>query len=162
MNSVIEDFNKTIDEFMQKLITQFPNETKLKSYYSAFKISKMYDKTLPIKIYMGGCINFTEQIKNRDSEFFVNRKTFVEGVAKCSSFSDDIGLVNYWKNLSDDTKKAIWDYIQTLYVLGEMYINKDVALINKINSIYNNLSHDEFNNMNSTQKISDNLKSKLE
>lgn len=162
MNSVVEDFNKTIDEFMQKLITQFPDETKLKSYYSAFKISKMYDKTLPIKIYMGGCINFTDQIKNRDSEFFVNRKTFVEGIAKCSSFSDDIGLVNYWKNLSDDTKKAIWDYIQTLYVLGEMYINKDVALINKINSIYNNLSQDEFNNMNNTKEISENLKSKLE
>ena len=62
--NVIEEFNKTLEEFINKMILQFPEETKLKTYYSAFKVTKMYDKSMPIKIYMGGCLSFTEQIYN--------------------------------------------------------------------------------------------------
>lgn len=151
---VVIDFNTTLEEFIIKMQNQFPQETKLKSYYSAFKVSKMYDSTLPIKIFMGGCLSFEKQIKNRDSDFFVNRKTFVEGLTKCTSFSDDIGLVNYWQSLDDDSKKAIWDYIQTLFVMGKMYVNNDTTLINNINNIYNNLSHEEFENVNKNNEFS--------
>lgn len=158
---VVEDFNNTLDEFIQKLISQFPQESKLKSYHSVFKMSKMYDKGVPIKIYMGGCINFKDQIKSRDSDFFVNRKQFVEGMAKCSSFSDDIGLVNYWHSLSEETKKAMWDYVQTLFVLGEMYINNDTTLINQINDIYNNLDKEEFDKMSNTNELSSEFKNKF-
>jgi hypothetical protein len=142
-NNIIEEFNKTLDEFINKLILQFPNESKIKTYYSAFKVTKMYDKTMPLKIYMGGCLPFTEQIKNRDSEFFAKRKTFVDRLQQSSSFTDDIGLVNYWENLSEKSKTSIWDYVQTLFVMGEMYINKDSTFIHKINKVYNQLSFDK-------------------
>lgn len=141
--TVIEEFNKTMEEFINKMILQFPQETKLKTYYSAYKVTKIYDKTMPIKIFMGGCLQFTEQIKSRDTEFFAKRKAFVDKIKKASSFSDDIGLVNYWENLSDNSKNAIWDYVQTLFVMGEMYVNKDTSIIQKINSVYNKVSFDE-------------------
>lgn len=141
--TVIEEFNKTMEEFINKMILQFPQETKLKTYYSAYKVTKIYDKTMPIKIFMGGCLQFTEQIKSRDTEFFAKRKAFVDKIQKASSFSDDIGLVNYWENLSDNSKNAIWDYVQTLFVMGEMYVNKDTSIIQKINSVYNKVSFDE-------------------
>lgn len=140
---VLEEFNKTLDEFINKMILQFPQETKLKTYYSAFKVTKMYDKTMPIKIYMGGCLQFSDQIKSRDTEFFAKRKAFVNKIAQASSFTDDTGLVNYWENLSDNSKNAIWDYVQTLFVMGEMYVNKDTSIIQKINSVYNKVSFDE-------------------
>jgi len=142
-STIIEEFNKTLEEFINKMILQFPQETKLKTYYSAYKVTKMYDKTMPIKIFMGGCLQFSDQIKSRDTEFFAKRKGFVDKLQKASSFSDDIGLVNYWENLSDNSKKAIWDYVQTLYVMGEMYVNKDTSIIQKINSVYNKVSFDE-------------------
>ena len=140
---VIDEFNKTLDEFINKMILQFPEETKLKTYYSAYKVTRMYDKTMPLKIYMGGCLQFSEQIRNRDTNFFAKRKAFVNKIAQASSFTDDTGLVNYWENLSDVSKNAIWDYIQTLFVMGEMYINKDSSIVQKINSVYNNISFDE-------------------
>lgn len=146
MNSnvkVVDEFNKTLDEFINKMILQFPVETKLKTYYSAFKVTKMYDKSMPIKIFMGGCLNFTQQIKDRDTEFFAKRETFVNRIKEASSFTDDTGLVNYWENLSDASKTAIWDYIQTLFVMGEMYINKDSSIVKKINNVYDNLSFNE-------------------
>jgi hypothetical protein len=140
---VLEEFNKTLDEFINKMILQFPQETKLKSYYSAFKVTRMYDKTVPIKIYMGGCLQFTNQIKSRDTDFFSKRKTFVNKISTASSFTNDTGLVNYWGSLTDNSKNAIWDYVQTLFVMGEMYINKDSSIVQQINNVYNNISFNE-------------------
>lgn len=138
--SVLNEFNNTLDEFINKMIVQFPQETKLKTYYSAFKVTKMYDHSMPIKMFMGGCLEFSEQIKMRDTKFFQTRKTFVDKVSQASSFTNDTGLVNYWESLSDNSKNAIWDYIQTLFVMGQMYINNDNSIINNINKIYDNIS----------------------
>ncbi len=145
MNStnIIDEFNNTLNDFISKMIIQFPNETKLKTYYSAFKVTKMYNKNIPIKMFMGGCLSFTEQIKNRDAEFFKKRTEFVDKLKRCSSFTDDIGLVDYWDSLSETSRTAIWDYIQTLYVMGEMYINQDNTTIESINQFYNKISLDD-------------------
>jgi hypothetical protein len=151
-SKIVGEFNKTLDEFMNKMIVQFPQEKKLKTYYSAYKVTKMYDSCIPIKIFMGGCLEFEKPIKTRDSNFFTKRKYFMEKVVQASSFADDTGLVNYWETLNDKSKDAIWDYIQTLFVMGEMYVNKDSSIIQKINSVYNKCS---FNNSMQTLKEND-------
>jgi hypothetical protein len=158
---VIDEFNKTLSEFINKLIIQFPEETKLKKYNSAYKVTKMYDSSIPIKLYMGGCMKFSEQIKNRDSEFFQKRETFVNAVKQYSSFTNDIGLVDYWTNLNDSSKNAIWDYIQTLYVMGEMYVNKDTTILRNIDNVYNNITKDDFENMSKNESMSSDLISKI-
>ena len=161
MNNIIKEFNITLEEFIIKLSNQFSTETKIKVYLNTFRVTKMYNSQLPLKIYMGGCLNFKDQIKNRDSDFFINRKQFVERVNNCTSFADDIGLVDHWLNLSDESKTSIWDYIQTLFVMGEMYISNNTNLMNNINNLYNNLSKDDINNINNNEELSDNLKTKL-
>ena len=142
-NKILLDFNKVLDEFIEKMILQFPQESKLKSYKSAYNVTKMYDKTMPIKIAMGGMLPYKDHIKTRNEDFFRNKKTFIDKAVIASSFSNDLGLVNYWATLSDVSKIAIWEYIQTLFVLGEMYINNDSNIISSINKIYNNLSFNE-------------------
>lgn len=137
---ILTDFNTVLDEFIEKMILQFPEESKLKSYKSAYNVTKMYDKSMPIKVAMGGMLPFKTQIKDRDEDFFKSRETFLEKAVVASSFSNDLGLVNYWDNLSENSKTAIWEYIQTLFVLGEMYINNDSEVMNKIHRIYNNFS----------------------
>lgn len=155
-NKIIEEFNKTLDEFINKMILQFPQENKLKSYYSAYKVTKMYDKTMPIKVFMGGCLEFSDQIKRRDSEFFEKRDSFIDKLKTASSFTDDIGLKNYWYSLTENSKNAIWDYIQTLYIMGEMYINKDSTIVNNIYDFYNKLSlNDSLQNINENDTLTD-------
>ena len=90
--------------------------------------------------------------------FFINKKTFVDKCVKASSFSDDIGLRDRWDYTPELTKKSIWDYIQTLYVLGEMYIKKEHGTIDQINHVYNSMSVSElerFENDNVTQLSDD-------
>ena len=140
---IICDFNTLLDEFIEKMILQFPQESKLKSYKSAYRVMITCNKTMPIKIAMGGMLSFKEQIKNRDEQFFKKRQTFIDKAVTATSFSDDLGLVNYWETLTDTSKTAIWDYIQTLFVLGEMYINNDNEVINNVYELHDSLSFNE-------------------
>lgn len=163
MDQILTKFNTIIDEFIVKMLNAFPDEQKLRTYYNAFKISKLYSKQLPIQIFMGGCLDFEQQIKTRDSEFFINRKTFVDKCVRASSFSNDIGLRDRWELTPEITRKSIWDYIQTLYVLGEMYIKKDKSVVEKINQIYDSMSISEmkrFENDSITQ-FSDDFTQKI-
>lgn len=164
MSSIIEKFNEVMNEFMLKMIDAFPYEPKLKTYYNAFKISKMYQQQLPVEIFMGGCMNFSHQIKDRNVEFFINRPSFVDKCVRASSFIDDTGLRDKWDSTSDITKNSIWDYIQTLYVLGEIYINKNETLINKINNIYDSMSISELQRFKdeNVKEFSQEFKSKIE
>lgn len=143
MDQILTQFNTLIEEFIVKMLNAFPDEQKLRTYYNAFKISKLYSKQLPIQIFMGGCLDFEQQIKTRDAEFFINRKTFIDKCVRASSFSNDIGLRDRWESTPEITKKSIWDYIQTLYVLGEMYIKKDQDVVDKINQVYDSMSISE-------------------
>jgi hypothetical protein len=144
MSDILKNFNEILSEFILKMIATFPDEKKLRTYYRAFTISKGYNIQMPLQLFMGGCMSFEEQIKARDANFFLNRPTFVNKMVNCSSsFSDDTGIKNHWINLNDNTKNSIWEYIQTLYVMGELYINKNSDLINKIAEVYDNMSATE-------------------
>lgn len=163
MDDILNKFNTILQEFIEKMLTAYPDEQKLKTYYNAYKIAKLYSKQLPIQIFMGGCLDYADQIKARDVEFFINKKTFVDKCVKASSFSNDIGLRDRWDTTPEKTKKSIWDYVQTLFVLGELYISKDKSLVDKINKIYESMSFGEmkrFENENVTH-FSDDFTKKI-
>ena len=140
---VVDQFNFVMDEFINKMIVTFPDEKKLRTFYSIFKSSKMFQKDIPLKMFMGGSIPFKDQIKNRNADFFLNRPTFIESCVKVSSFSNDIGLVDQWNKSR------------------EMYISKDSDAINKINSFYNNFSSDEYQKLESSTDIDTYINNKL-
>ncbi len=140
---VTTQFNTILDEFMNKMVTTFPEQKKLSTYYKAFKVSRMYDNSLPLQVFMGGCMHYTEEIRERDEGFFKNKSSFVDSVGKCSNFGTDTGLVDYWDSLSLSTRKSIWDYVQTLFVMGENIINKTPKLLSQTRAIYDNMSMGE-------------------
>ena len=106
MDNVSSEFNKILDEFMSKMVHTFPEQGKLNTYYKAFKVAKTVNNLMPLQLFMGGCLNFKDQIKSRDEEFFKKRPEFVEKCNSYSSFSNDIGMVEYWDTISDTTKKS--------------------------------------------------------
>ena len=161
MNKILDEFNNTLDEFISKMINQFPEEKKLVKYYQVFKFTKVYDKSLPIKIYMSTSLSSKEYIKNRDDEYFLNCKPLQERAVELSSFSSETGLQEQWTTLSDASKTAIWDYIQTLFVMGEMYINSDHNAIEELTNIRNNFDRNEVNNIYNNNGFTEKFKSKI-
>lgn len=147
---ILKDFNNILNEFICKMSKTFPQEPKIKIYYRMFDMAKRFNPILPMRVFMGGCMLFEDQIKTRDSEFFLTHEKFVNKCVSYSSFSDDMGLKNHWGELSDSTKQNIWDYIQTLYVLGEKYINNDSIILSEIQDTYMKVSTSELKRFESS------------
>lgn len=156
MSELLEEFNNTLDEFVSKMINQFPEETKLTKYYQIFKFTKVYDKSLPIKIFMSSTLSNKEKIKNRDEKYFMYDSTsyFRKSAVELSTFSSETGLIDKWENLSDNSKTAIWDYIQTLFVMGEMYINKNENAMEQIRLVDKNFNRNEVNHIYQSKQVS--------
>jgi hypothetical protein len=85
---------------------------------------------------MAGCVDYKTQIKQRDDLFFLNDELVNSRARNFGNFTQDCGLDKYWDQLTPSTKKAIWDYIQSLFILGEIIVNKNKELFNKYNSMY--------------------------
>tara|TARA_B110000858_G_C17615574_1_gene386525 strand:- start:231 stop:725 length:495 start_codon:yes stop_codon:yes gene_type:complete len=136
-NELVTEFNRILDEFVSKMINQFPDQTNFVKYDNLYKIGKIVDKTLPIKIFMGGCIQFTDEIKQKNENFFKNRSNFVTSCSKIGNFSSDIGLIEYWDKIVVGTKEAIWQYIQTLFALGSYYMKINNLVNDDIEKYYN-------------------------
>lgn len=131
----ISKFNSLLEELLQKLIAKFQND-KLKSYRRFFLMMKNVQPKMPANLFMSGCINYRNEIKSRDENFFITSSDIKEKSKYFGNFTEDCGIESYWSELSIQTKNAIWDYIQTLFVLGEIIINKDQELFKKYNNMY--------------------------
>lgn len=142
----IDNFNKLFEEFMEKIISKFPY-TRLKTYYRGFKILKSSSPATPANLFMAGCVEYKNHIKQRDDNFFLKSKSINDTARNFGNFTEDCGLNTYWSELTPATKKAIWDYIQSLFVLGEIIVNKDKALFAKYNSMYSSDYKSEINNL---------------
>ena len=148
----IDNFNKLFEEFLEKIISKFPY-ARLKTYYRGFKILKTSSPATPSNLFMAGCVEYKAQIKQRDDAFFLKNKNVMDRAKNFGNFTEDCGLDTYWNELTSTTKKAVWDYIQSLFVLGEIIVNKDKTLFAKYNNMYASDYKSEINNLH-TEKFS--------
>ena len=134
MQTAVDKFNLLFEEFLEKIITAFPND-KLKTYRRGFLLLKTTSPKVPVNLFMAGCVNYKTEITARNDNFFLGDKVIKEKANMFGNFTDDCGLDKYWNQLSNSTKKAVWDYIQSLFVLGEVIIGDDKKLFDKYNSL---------------------------
>lgn len=144
--SEIKKFNDLFEEFLEKIIAKFPYQ-KLKTYRKGFFLLKAASPNVPVNLFMSGCIDYKKEIKTRNETFFLKDKKISETANVFGNFTGDSGLDTYWGELSSNTKNAIWDYIQSLFVLGEMITNKDNKSFQKYNKLYASDYKKEVNNL---------------
>ena len=149
MSSEVTKFNNLLEEFLEKIISAFPND-KLKTYRRGFLLLKTTSPKIPVNLFMAGCIKFKKEIIARDDLFFIKNNTVQEKAKMFGNFTDDCGLDTHWDMLSKNTKKAIWDYVQSLFILGEIIINNNSDLFDKYNSLYLTDYKKEINNLHSS------------
>lgn len=148
----VSKFNDLFEELLEKLISKFQNE-KLKSYRKFFIMTKTVSPSVPVNIFMSGCVNYKEQIKTRNDKFFITSEEIKEKSKYFGNFTEDCGISDYWDKLSDNTKTAIWDYIQSLFVLGEIIVNKDSKTFEKYNKMYLKDFKDDLKNINNSNDL---------
>ena len=148
----VTKFNNLLEELLDKMIAKFQND-KLMSYRRFFILMKTMKPKTPVNLFMSGCVNYKDQIKTRNEDFFLTSSEIQEKSKYFGNFTEDCGLSSYWSELTDSTKCAIWEYIQTLFVLGEIIINKDKIMFERYNKFYLSDFKDDIVNINNSNVL---------
>lgn len=108
--SSVQAFISVMDEFLQELVKTFPEEKKIKVYYNSFKTMKKVNSRKILDTFMAEVEKHSDKIVNKDESYFLNSE---------DDFLKDLNIAKWWNDdLSENTKNAIWQYMNTLYVLG--------------------------------------------
>lgn len=103
--TTIAAFNEMMGQFLGELAQTFPEEPKIKEAQAAPRTRATFDK------FMKDLAPFANHMMGKnDVEFFVEANPVVK----------NLNLHNIWKteDCTENTKAAIWQYYQTLYMLG--------------------------------------------
>lgn len=109
--SSVNAFNDMMGQFLAELHKTFPEEKGIKKCMSGFEIMRTSNPRLVVDGFMASVTPFAEQISSKDDAFFLNE-------AKNLDFLKDVKIEEKWASISNQTKEAVWQYVQTLYMLG--------------------------------------------
>ena len=150
-------FNNLLEEFIDKTINLYKSAPALKRYRIKFIFLKQAHPKMPAYLFMSGSLDYKEKIIARDEQFFLSNQQIKDKSEMYGNFTKDFGISEYWNEMSDSTKTAIWDYIQSLFVLGNIIIEQNKEAFNKIYGMYAKDYKAEFKNEN----FSDNFLQKI-
>ncbi len=117
---VLKEFKKSILQFIDELIEQFPQESDL-------KIIKIFiQNEVPVEIAINNFITYAiplkEEIKSRNDDFFLNNSNIFNFLNNDKAFH----MKNVWKTLDSDTKSVVWDWFDYLVNISEKYIKLNI------------------------------------
>lgn len=104
-------FNDMMGQFLMELHKTFPEEKGLKKYITAFELVRDTNPKKIVNKFMDNIAPHVDKISARDESLFLEDSSDLD-------FIKALNIKQCWPKASDNTKAAIWQYIQTLYMLG--------------------------------------------
>lgn len=111
MATTVAAFNEMMEQFLTELNLTFPENKAVVKFQSSFEVVK---RTHPSHVLD----NFMSCVKPYGKKIMTKDETFIIEDADSIDFLQGIDLKSMWSNSSDTTKSAIWQYLQTLLVIG--------------------------------------------
>lgn len=106
----VSAWNEMMEQFLSELEKTFPEEKAVKKYKNSFELLKKSNPRKCVDAYMAGVSKYQEKIMSKDESFFLENT---------DSLISEMNIKKHWTpELSEKTKDAIWQYLQTLYILG--------------------------------------------
>ena len=101
----VSTFNDMHEQFINELEQTFPEEKAFKKYHVSLDIMRAANPRKCVDSFMKNIGKYSAQIMSKDDSFFAE--------------IGDLPINKHWNgDLSDGTKNAIWQYLQTLNILG--------------------------------------------
>ena len=107
----VSAFNDMMSQFLVELHKTFPEEKGIKKMLTSFDLLKSTNPRLVVDGYMKGVSPYADKISAKDDTFLLDETENIE-------FLKELDIKRYWTKMSEGTKGATWQYIQTLYMLG--------------------------------------------
>lgn len=107
--STVTAFTEMLTQFIDELVDTFPEEVSLKKGKATIDIMKIANPRAVVDTFMGSISPHQAKIMAKDDSLFSDDLELPGG----------IDIKKLWTpDLSTNTKNAIWQYIQTLNILG--------------------------------------------
>jgi predicted ATPase len=107
----VSAFNDMMGQFIAELHKGFPKESGIKKFMTSFELLRDTNPRKCVEVFMAGVGVYAGKISNKDETFITEDVSNVE-------FIKDLNIQALWSGASAKTKDAIWQYLQTLYMLG--------------------------------------------
>ena len=107
--STVTAFTEMMTQFVDELVHTFPDEKRLKKGKATLDIMKTANPRAVVDYFMKSTGPYQARIMAKDESLFTEDVDFLSGIKMSALWTPD---------LSDGTKAAIWQYLQTLHILG--------------------------------------------
>jgi len=112
----LEYFNVNLKYFINDIIATFPEyKDVLELYYDDVLEDGVCSNDKYVKRFMRKLSEFKTLISNKDNELFSNSVLILKNVDFKTIWESD--------ELSEDNRERVWEYIQTLFVIGESILS---------------------------------------
>jgi hypothetical protein len=121
-------FNNQLDKFLDELIQTYPEDKDFPYYKRLVDQLKRLNVRKPIELYAFTVYKHVKLIEDRDSDFFFNNfgKLVSDETEDKSNQAEAFRLFEniktYWKGMSEDNHKIIWDYLNVLTKLAMRFL----------------------------------------
>jgi hypothetical protein len=123
----VKAFNDMMEQFLTELRETFPEESAIKKYQMGFDLVKSANPKKCVKAFMKSVEPFAQSIMQKDERFILDNPPDVIA---------DLNIQKWWTpDLSQGTKDAIWQYMQTLYMLGTTITSIPADTLNMIEHV---------------------------
>jgi len=107
--SIVASFNDMLLQFLEELTLTFPEETYLAGYADTLKAVICGNPRTPMEMYVATIGPHSDKVMAKDPTFFQD----------CPVLFGQVNIAKLWgKDLSTETRTAIWQYLSTLLTLG--------------------------------------------
>ena len=115
-----------MESFISELVMTFPEEKRIKKYQASFEILRKTNPRKCVESFIKAVAPHASYINEKNDAFMSIEIDFLK----------DINIKKYWtEDLSQNTKDAIWQYVQTLYMLGTTIVSIPADTLSAIERI---------------------------
>lgn len=107
----VSAFNETMDQFLTELNLTFPENKSVVKFQAAFELMKQTSPSKILDNFMDSVKPYSQKITSKDESFILEDSKNIDALS-------GIDLAGMWNQASDNTKGAIWQYLQTLIFIG--------------------------------------------
>ena len=124
--SSVHAFISVFEEFLDDLERVLPKNKKIKVYKQKFKTMKKANPRKIMDIFMETTKAYTKVISERDETYIMEGN---------NAILEEMKVKEWWNDVSDNSKNSIWQYLNTLVVLGTTISTIPQNLLSTIESV---------------------------
>ena len=116
--NTVEAWNDLLSQFLNELVTVLPGDPKIVEFRDAHSMMRIKNGRQCVELFVKSVTPYASKIMKRDPSLFSCSTTF-----ETDAFLNQINVCKYWtRELTENTRSAIWQYLQLLYMLGSTLI----------------------------------------